>query len=687
MVDRPGGEMAMTEDAVLRRRVTVLSELSELALGFGDPGEFFIQAASRVAATTGADLCLILTSRTTLTSPFTILAVSGGGPEADPFETAGEIDALAEWLVSVERPRVTPTPQGADQQLAMLMDEHGLGSAMIAPVSTSRQARLVMAVFAVRTGAFTATDADFVMSAARVAMLRRRLGRSEAQVQEQAILRASVQALEDRDERSENAQRIAHLGYWDRDYHSGELHWSDETYRIFGLEPQAVEEPSAIFYESLHPDDRERVLAELQASIDENAPYRTRHRIVRADGSVRVVDEIADVFRDEQGKPLRILGTVHDVTERVSADQIIRESAEQINAILEAVPDAIIVADDNDRILRANASSRAVFGWEPEDLVGHSITELVGGEEHAAHEEYIQHYKETGEASTAEGLVIGRAREATGRRADGSDFPAELAVSEATMGEGNRAFVAAIRDISERRESETELRLLNAALEARSEERQALVQRMLTVQEEERRTISYEIHDGPVQEIAAARMFLEAHLVTAGIEEPAESSYLARAIEQLDSGLRGTRRIMAGLRPSLLDDLGLAEALPQLLRELTADSGVQTEVDSTGLSGELSPATEITLFRVAQEASGNAVRHSGTSRITVRLSSDGTEVCLEVEDWGGGFDPSAVSGPTAGEHFGLAGMRERAELLGGSFAVLSTVGEGTVIRASIPLDQ
>lgn len=255
------------------------------------------------------------------------------------------------------------------------------------------------------------------------------------------------------------------------------------------------------------------------------------------------------------------------------------------------------------------------------------------------------------------------------------------------MGEGNRVFVAAIRDISERRESETVLRSLNVALEARSEERQALVQRMLTVQEEERRTISYEIHDGPVQEIAAARMFLEAHLVTVSAEESAESSYLARAIEQLDSGLRGTRRIMAGLRPALLDDLGLGNALPELLRELTADSGIQLEVDTSGLSGELSPSIEITLFRVAQEATGNALRHSGTDRIAVRLFSEQAEVCLEVKDWGGGFIPSEVSGPSAGEHFGLAGMRERAELLGGSFDVISTLGEGTVVAVRIPLSQ
>lgn len=436
----------------------------------------------------------------------------------------------------------------------------------------------------------------------------------------------------------------------------------------------------------IHPDDLEVTLDQFQRRLEGEAQPENDGgtRLIHADGRVIETDLRAAAFR-VGGEVIGVMVEFRDVTAELSLQRRLAESAEQIDTILEATPDAVIVADDDDVILRANAATEQVFGWTPEELVGKPVAVLVGGMDHAMHATYVDHYKETGEASTADGLVVGNFRAVTGRRSDGSDFPAELAVAETGLSDGRRLFVAAIRDISERTATERQLRRLNAEVESRSQETQALVQQLLTVQEEERRTVAYEIHDGPAQQLAAAQMFLEAFVHEAGIT-PSSSPHLAKAKRYLEEGLTETRRIMSGMRPALLDDLGLGDALSQLLVELTARAEVRLEFDASGLQAELPPAVEITLYRIAQEAAGNALKHSGTACLEVWLASNADQVRLDVQDHGAGFDTSAVRSPSEGHRFGLVGMRERVTLLGGVFDVESALGEGTRVYATIPLD-
>ncbi len=115
------------------------------------------------------------------------------------------------------------------------------------------------------------------------------------------------------------AEAIAHIGSWDWDIVTGELTWSDEIYRIFGLTPQSFGATYQAFLDTLHPEDRPRVVAAVNASVaDAEVPYNIQHRIVRPDGEIRVVHEQGRVYRDAAGRPLRMIGTVHDITERIA---------------------------------------------------------------------------------------------------------------------------------------------------------------------------------------------------------------------------------------------------------------------------------------------------------------------------------------------------------------------------------
>ncbi|WP_018953570.1 diguanylate cyclase domain-containing protein [Thioalkalivibrio sulfidiphilus] len=121
--------------------------------------------------------------------------------------------------------------------------------------------------------------------------------------------------------RLEDAQRIAGLGHWDWDIEHGRLHWSDSIYQLFGIERSGHPASYELFLEHVHPDDREALQQAVKRALADDAPYRVDHRIVRPDGEVRHVREEAEVTRDEQGRPVRMLGTVRDIT----ADQAVQQ--------------------------------------------------------------------------------------------------------------------------------------------------------------------------------------------------------------------------------------------------------------------------------------------------------------------------------------------------------------------------
>ncbi|MGE0228134.1 MAG: type IV pili methyl-accepting chemotaxis transducer N-terminal domain-containing protein [Dehalococcoidia bacterium] len=226
------------------------------------------------------------------------------------------------------------------------------------------------------------------------------------------------------------------------------------------------------------------------------------------------------------------------------------------------------------------------------------------------------------------------------------------------------------------------------ALEELARERRELVRRLLTASEDERRRVATDIHDGPTQQLIGASMLLEAAISDAETSPSVESVTLVQTY--LESAIEETRLIISDLRPPQLKDLGVAEAIVQSLATVARDFDVKVEIDSTSLSCRPNERVEMTLYRVAHEAAINAIRHSGTSAVSVTLGDEvraGPGVLLTVSDGGSGFRLSDV-GPTSGHlPFGLLGMRERVELLDGCFEVDSVLGNGTTIRAWIPTED
>lgn len=210
-----------------------------------------------------------------------------------------------------------------------------------------------------------------------------------------------------------------------------------------------------------------------------------------------------------------------------------------------------------------------------------------------------------------------------------------------------------------------------------------LVRTTIQAQEEERRRVATEIHDGVTQYLVSIWYRVHACERLLLRDPEAAGAELAATKELIDEALAEARGAILDLRPATLDDLGLAPSLEALVARAFRDGDVNTFVDATPL--ELVPHVEVALYRIAQEALNNVKRHADARTVRVVLSGAGDQVVLVIADDGVGFDAQA---PSASDlSFGLTGIRERVRLLGGALTVESRPGGGTTLRVEVPASR
>ena len=230
-------------------------------------------------------------------------------------------------------------------------------------------------------------------------------------------------------------------------------------------------------------------------------------------------------------------------------------------------------------------------------------------------------------------------------------------------------------------------RLLQSVV--KSEKRfRTLAKSVWHVQEEERRRLARELHDGIGQILTAlANQIQRIHDDAAAAENLGLEHRLADALEITRSALHDTRELSRLLRPTLLDDLGLEAALKWLARTLSERAGIPIEVHSTLGERRLPADVETLVYRITQEALTNVLRHSGASEAQILLAPGERTLRLQVRDDGHGFDTAELSAAgRGGLSSGVRGMRDRAELFGGRVEISSAPGEGTSVQLSLPLD-
>jgi signal transduction histidine kinase len=233
--------------------------------------------------------------------------------------------------------------------------------------------------------------------------------------------------------------------------------------------------------------------------------------------------------------------------------------------------------------------------------------------------------------------------------------------------------------LADARQSQAEVEEAHAGL-------QQLTVRLESAKEEERSRISRELHDELGQTLTAAKINLQ--MARASVADAAAAGRLDDSIGMVDGMIRQARDIARGLRPPLLDEAGLVPAIENFLESLATRSGTRIEFDVAPGVGRAPPGLDTTVFRLVQEAVGNALRHAQAQVVRVTLRDDDDSLLVVVEDDGVGFDPATVSrSARRGAHLGLLGMTERVRSAGGSIELESRPGAGSRITARIPLGR
>ena len=228
---------------------------------------------------------------------------------------------------------------------------------------------------------------------------------------------------------------------------------------------------------------------------------------------------------------------------------------------------------------------------------------------------------------------------------------------------------------------------LYARLQHRKTELQALVKQLITAQEEERRVVAYDIHDGLIQMLVGARLHLRNFEADRDQTPARAEAALQKGLDELGAAIVEARRVIEGLRPAMLDDLGLVTTLREIAEETRTSCQCELDFHVEPPTLRVPPLLEITAFRIAQEALTNVRKYAHTPRLHLALALEPDCLTVEVRDWGRGFDPARQAAPASPDArgMGLIGMQERARLVGGECVIESEPGKGTRVRAVLPL--
>lgn len=347
-----------------------------------------------------------------------------------------------------------------------------------------------------------------------------------------------------------------------------------------------------------------------------------------------------------------VVVTFVDITERKqAADATLRDREQRLRAILNTAVDAIVTIDHRGVIQSVNPATERMFDYRAAELIGQNVKILMPPPYREEHDGYLANYLRTGEER-----IIGIGREVEARRKDGSTFPVDLVVSEV---EPRKLFTGMLRDITRRKELEMEV-LEIAALE--------------------QRRIGQELHDDVGQRLTGLAMLADALAQQLAGDGSGRQATAARIAGELAHVRDQARNLSVGLVPLDIDVDGLPTALQELATRTKGQSGVACAFDCPAAVAARDPITARHLFRIAQEAVHNAVRHSKAARIDLQLLRQDSALVLSIRDDGTGIPQPADE--TKG--LGIRLMRNRASLIGGLLTIGPAESGGTIVTCTLP---
>jgi len=470
----------------------------------------------------------------------------------------------------------------------------------------------------------------------------------------------------------EQLERLGGVGSWRWTLDTGELRWSRYLYEIFGLDPRgppvAFEDAGTVFSAATWPALRQGVLD----AVATGGGFEVEAEFRRGDSSWGWAIARGQAVLDGTGRAIQVLGTFQDVTQRRRAETALRVSEARLRAIFDAAGDSIVIMDESLTILMANPAAARMHGCAISQLVGSQMHTWLPERHRPLLQADVQSRSSEDHATHRRGQRDGL----TCLRADGQEFPVEVTLMQLSL-DGRRFYAAAARDITGAVQAAQ-------ALERSRNDLRSLVSRMQEIEEQVRRRIARDLHDELQQPLAAIRMDAMAMAAQPGSGSVSELS--ERMVAMAGKAIAATRRIVNDLRPQILDDLGLSAALRSMVGGFAVRTGIQCECQTLGDDGAdeaLAAVVADCVYRLAQESLNNVHRHARATKVHVLLDLTAQDkLVLRIADDGTGISAGALKKPGS---FGLLGMEERVNSLGGQLRIGPATRGGTLVEAELPV--
>ncbi len=367
-------------------------------------------------------------------------------------------------------------------------------------------------------------------------------------------------------------------------------------------------------------------------------------------------------------------GAVTKLENEIAERKSVQTKLHQLSWVFRDAADPIIIEDLSGTIIEINREAERSYGWSRDELIGKSIKDLLLPDRYQFAWELRQQCLNGHEVRNWEGYRVDKY---------GRVFPTLVTAFPLMDENGRIEFVTTItKDISIIKNLELELRDSQRRLKEFS-------RKSIEALEADRKAVSRELHDSIGGNLAAIKFALESIVKKIAEKPDAATTSLEKTISHLAETIKECKRISASLRPEIIDDRGLLPTIDWHTRQFSQHYNKikiiqQLDVDER----EVPELLKIVIYRVIQEALNNAAMHSKADTIYIRLKKSGNYFEAEVEDNGRGFDFKEVSNCSdRSSGFGLKSMRERVEIIGGSFSVHSLMGAGTRVRIAVPVDE